>query len=59
MAWTMHIHHRDDHDQYRWERPPHVEDGQTALVHAPRAKALLERQEARPDRAERSLDSGV
>ncbi len=59
MAWPMHTHHRDDHDQYRWERPPQVEDGQTARVHAPRATALLERQAARPQGAEQSLDADV
>ncbi len=58
MAWPMHIRHRHDHDQYRWERPPQVEEGQTALVHAPTATALLERQ-ATPERADRSPASNA
>jgi hypothetical protein len=46
MAWPMHLTHRHQSDTlmdpYRWERPPQVEEGQTARVHAPRATALLE-----------------
>lgn len=49
MAWAMQIHHHHDRidtlmERSRWERPPQVEDGQTARVHAPRATALLVRQ---------------
>ena len=59
MAWLMNTHRRDDHDQYRWERPPQVEEGQTALVHAPRAASLLEHPTATDDQADRSHDSGT
>ncbi len=48
MAWPMHLNHRQ-HDEYSWERPPRVEEGQTAEVHAPRAAVLLERMSAMPD----------
>lgn len=64
MAWPMRLNqqrhqnrnHRDDHDQYRWERPPQFEDGQTAQVHAPRATALLQRQATAPEPSDRSTD---
>lgn len=59
MAWPMHLNRRRQvdtlMDQYRWERPPQVEEGQVASVRAPRATALLERR-ATPPEADHSVD---
>lgn len=55
MAWPMHLNHRQ-RDEYRWERPPRMEDGQKAEVHAPRAVALLARRTGASERPDRPLD---
>lgn len=57
MALHFNHHGHHDHDQYRWERPPQVEVGQTARVNAPRATARLERQTPAPEATAPSVDA--
>ncbi|MDP9452830.1 MAG: hypothetical protein M3P97_05465 [Actinomycetota bacterium] len=60
MAWPMHLKQRHrDHVVHRWERPPQVEEGQIALVHAPRAGVLLEHRAADADQPEDVVDQPV